>query len=82
LAEVYQAGQRYYLPVTVRNVGGETGEEVRVRVALTDPSGHQEVGEVMIQFLAGGGSNDTVVSFGQDPRTGQIETGVVSFLKP
>src|SRR5687768_10970773 len=28
-AEVYQSGDRFYLPITVRNRGGETGEEVR-----------------------------------------------------
>ncbi len=82
LAEVYQAGRRFYLPVTVRNVGGETGEEVRVRATLTDPTGRQEIAELMVAFLAGGGSTEAVVSFSQDPRLGQLEANVESYLMP
>lgn len=82
LAEVYQAGGRYYLPVTVHNTGGETGEEVRVRVSLTDRSGRQEAVEIMVAFLAGGGSSRAVAAFGGDPREGQVEAVVVSYLEP
>jgi uncharacterized protein (TIGR02588 family) len=82
LAETYQAGSRFYLPVTVHNRGGATGEEVRVRMTLTDAAGRQEAAEVMVQFLAGGGSSRAVVAFGSDPRQGQVDAGVVSFLEP
>ena len=82
LAETYQSGSRYYLPLTVRNTGGETGEEVRIRVSVTDASGRQEAAEVMIQFLAGGGSSKAVAAFGTDPRQGQVEAVVVSYLEP
>jgi uncharacterized protein (TIGR02588 family) len=82
LAATYQAGSRYYLPVTVRNTGGETGEDVRVRVSLTDPSGRTEAAEIAIQFLAGGGSGRAVAAFGSDPRRGQLEAAVVSYLVP
>jgi uncharacterized protein (TIGR02588 family) len=82
LSETYQAGSRYYLPVTVRNAGGETGEEVRVRVSLTDRSGRQEAAEIMVTFLAGGGSSRAVAAFGSDPREGQVEAVVVSYLEP
>ena len=82
LAETYQAGSRYYLPLTVRNTGGETGEEIRIRVSVTDPSGRQEAAEVMITFLAGGGSSRAVAAFGSDPRQGQVEAVVVSYLEP
>jgi len=80
-AEVYQAGDRFYLPITVRNRGGETGEEVRVRVTLTGAAGRQEA-DLMFQFLAGGGTTRAVVAFASDPRQGQIEAGVVSYLEP
>lgn len=81
-AEVYQAGERYYLPVTVHNRGGETGEEVRVRVTLTGATGRQETADLMVQFLAGGSMTRAVVVFASDPREGQIEAGVVSYLEP
>jgi uncharacterized protein (TIGR02588 family) len=82
LAETYQAGSRFYLPVTVRNDGGATGEEVRARVTLTDTTGRQETAEVTVQFLAGGGSSRAVVAFGSDPRQGQIDAVVMSYLEP
>jgi uncharacterized protein (TIGR02588 family) len=82
LAETYQAGSRFYLPLTIRNTGGETGEEVRVRVSVTDRSGRQEAAEVMVTFLAGGGSSKAVAAFGSDPRQGQVEAVVVSYLEP
>jgi uncharacterized protein (TIGR02588 family) len=81
-AEVYQAGDRYYLPITVRNRGGETGEEVRVRVTLTGAAGRQETSELQVQFLAGGGTSRAVMAFASDPRQGQIEAGVISYLEP
>jgi uncharacterized protein (TIGR02588 family) len=81
-AETYQSGSRYYLPLTIRNTGGETGEEVRIRVSVTDASGRQEAAEMMIQFLAGGGSSKAVAAFGIDPRQGQVEAVVVSYLEP
>ena len=82
LAETYQAGSRFYLPLAIRNTGGETGEEVRIRVSLTDPSGRQEAAELMVDFLAGGGSSRGVAAFGSDPRQGQLEAVVVSYLEP
>jgi len=81
-AETYQSGNRFYLPVTVRNGGGMTGEEVRVRVTLTSTDGRQETAELTVQFLAGGGSSRAVAVFGSDPRSGQVEAGVVSYLEP
>ena len=82
LAETYQVGSRFYLPVKIRNIGGETGEEVRVRVSVTDRSGRQEAAEVMVTFLAGGGSSRAAAAFGSDPRQGQVEAVVVSYLEP
>jgi uncharacterized protein (TIGR02588 family) len=82
LAEVYQVGSRYYLPVTVRNTGGQTGEDVRVRIVITAVAGQQESAELLIAFLSSGGSSRGVAAFTSDPRHGQIAAGVVSFLEP
>lgn len=82
LTELYQSGNRFYLPVTIRNTGGETAEEVRVRITLTDPAGRTETSELQIQFLAGGGSSRAVAAFASDPRQGQLDAAVISFLEP
>jgi uncharacterized protein (TIGR02588 family) len=81
-AEVYQAGDRFYLPISVHNRGGQTGTDVRVRVSLNGTNGPQESAEVLVNFLAGGGTSKAVVSFVSDPRQGQIEAGVTSYLEP
>lgn len=82
LAEVYQVGSRYYLPVTVRNTGGQTGADVRVRIVMTAVAGEQESAELLFAFLSSGGSSRGVAAFTSDPRHGQISAGVVSFLEP
>ncbi|MGE3268287.1 MAG: hypothetical protein AB7P40_06035 [Chloroflexota bacterium] len=82
LTELYEADGRFYVPVTIRNTGGQTAQDALVRVTLTDPAGHAETGELQVEFLAGGGSSRGVVSFGADPRQGQLAAGLVSFLEP
>jgi uncharacterized protein (TIGR02588 family) len=82
LAETFQSGSRFSVPVVVRNQGGATGEDVKVRVTLTDPEGRQETAEWQIAFLSGGGMSHGVAVFGTDPRQGQLEAGVVSYLEP
>lgn len=81
-AETFQNGARYALPVTVRNRGGATGEDVTVRVTLTGRDGRQETAEWRVQFLSGGGASHGVAVFGSDPRQGRVEAGVVSYLEP
>lgn len=80
--ETFQSGSRFSLPVDVRNLGDATGEDVKVRVTLTHPDGRQETAEWQVQFLSGGGTSHGVAVFGSDPRQGQIEAGVVSYLEP
>jgi uncharacterized protein (TIGR02588 family) len=82
LDELYQAGGRFYAPVTVQNTGGKTAEEIRVLVSVTDGAGRTESSEFQIQFLAGGAKHQAVVSFGSDPRSGQLVAAVTSFLEP
>ena len=82
LAETRPAGTHFYLPIVVRNTGGETGEEVRIRVTLTDPAGRAEESELLFQFLAGGSSARAVVAFTSDPRLGNLQAGVISYLEP
>ena len=78
----YQVGSRYYLPVKIRNVGGETREEVRLPGSVTDPSGGQEATAVVIDLLARGGPRRGVAAFRGDPPQGQVQGVVVSYLEP
>lgn len=82
LADTFQNGSRFAVPVVVRNQGGATGEDVKMRVTLTNPDRRQETAEWQIQFLSGGGVSHGVAVFGSDPRQGQLEAGIVSYLEP
>jgi len=81
-AETFENGTRYALPVTVRNVGSATAEDVTVRVVRTSSDGRQEVAEWRVQFLSGNGTSRGVAVFTGDPRQGQLDAGVVSYLEP
>lgn len=82
LNQVFRGGDSYYLPVKVRNVGQQTGEDVRVRLSLVDGEGQRHSAELTVHFLAGGAWSEGVVAFPADPRQGHVVVDTVSYLKP
>lgn len=79
---VRQVQDRYYLPVEVRNSGGQTAKDVRVAISLTTPDGKTETAEVLIDFLAGEETAHATAVFTRDPRQGTVAVGVISYLAP
>jgi len=73
--ERFEAVQEHFSTMTTRAQENLAGARV-VRAY------RQETAELQVQFLAGGGASRAVVSFTGDPRQGQIEAGVVSYLEP
>jgi uncharacterized protein (TIGR02588 family) len=82
LDQVRTAGQRFYLPVEVSNRGGLTAQDVRVQVVLGAGADRQETAELLIDFLAGGGSAKGTAVFERDPRGLPLEIVVLSYLEP
>ena len=82
---VRSAGGRYYVPIGVSNRGGQTAEDVRVKVSLrTEPGqdGQGEPAEVAVQFLAGHATHQAAVAFSRDPSSGQLVVEAISYSKP
>lgn len=74
-------GDRFYLPVVVRNRGGQAAENVRVRLRL-EASGQAEVSELVITTLAGGARREATVVFRRNPLGGNLVVDAVSYLAP
>lgn len=80
--QIRQVQDQYYLPIEIRNVGGETAEEVTVQISLVSANGQTASVEVTIDFLAGHGRMKATVAFSEDPRQGEVMVDVVSYLEP
>lgn len=79
---VQQRSAEYYLPLTVKNTGDATAEDVIVELTLTSSGGRREASEITIGFLPGNGSEDATVVFGEDPRNGDMSVDIKSYLNP
>ncbi|CAA9217868.1 MAG: hypothetical protein AVDCRST_MAG26-397 [uncultured Chloroflexia bacterium] len=80
--EIEQHGDRFYVPLTIRNAGAATGEEVVVHAELKRGSETVEETELTFGFIAGGEEMEGVVIFAEDPRSAELEAYVVGYLKP
>lgn len=80
--QIRKVQDRYYVPVEITNVGGETAEEVTVQISLESANGQTESAEVTIDFLAGQDRANATVAFGEDPSQGEVTVDVVSYLEP
>ena len=81
LDAVRHEGDRYYLPVQIRNQGDQTAEDVRVRLSLTSGDGEIESADVTVPFLAGRETARATVVFRKDPAQGSL-TYAIGFLEP
>lgn len=81
-ASARQADGLYYLPVTIHNLGGETGEDVLVRLALDTPEGDRHLTELRVNFLAPNATHRGTVAFPANPAAGQITIHSLSYAEP
>ena len=82
LGAVRETDNEYYVPITITNTGGLTAQNVTVTGELNFGEGEPETGEVTIDFLAGGESEQAELIFARDPREGELTVGANSYLKP
>lgn len=80
-AEVRQESGTYYLPVDIENTGMEAAEDVVIRFTVRDGQ-REEVAEVTVRILSGGGTQEAVVAFRIRPAPGNVEAAVVGYLRP
>ena len=72
----------YLLPVTLKNRGGSTAEEVGVEVTLAGASGEPETGEFSVPFLPRHATRSGSVVFQGDPAKGALTVRVTGFHTP
>lgn len=74
--------ERYYVPFTLRNTGGQIARTVQVTAELTLPDGNDETGEQQFDFLSGNEQKQGGFVFDHDPQTGELVVRVASFGLP
>jgi uncharacterized protein (TIGR02588 family) len=72
----------FAVPVTVRNVGDETAEGVRVEVVSEAPGRAPERAEIEMAFVPRRSQREGWVTFRQDPRPGRLTGRAVGYEKP
>ncbi|MBA3240522.1 MAG: hypothetical protein H0T60_04775 [Acidobacteria bacterium] len=82
LGEATRRGESFVVPVTVKNVGGQTAEGVTVEVSLERDGSPPEQGEFGIAFLPRGGKREGFVTFNTDPSGSRLVPRVLGYEKP
>ncbi len=72
----------YYVPFTLRNVGGRIARTVQVVAELHLEDGSEEMGEQQFDFLSGNEQKKGGFVFDHNPRTGNLVVRVASFGLP
>jgi uncharacterized protein (TIGR02588 family) len=78
---VTRVGDRFHVPVRVRNEGDETAEAVQV-VATLEIDGETSEADQTVDFLAGHDQQDLVFVFDDDPAGGRLQVAVSGFRVP
>lgn len=80
LAQVRAEDGRFYLPVEIENTGDQAAEAVLV--VVVQRVGDREVDyEIVIDYLAGGGTADATAVLTEDPRRSEVRVEVRSFQR-
>ena len=83
LGQPQQQSNRFLVPLSVTNSGGETAEGVHIEVTLESGGKEQESADFEIAFLPRNSTREGWVTFKTDPRTvEQMQARVLGFEKP
>jgi len=83
LGQPQQQSNRFLVPLSVTNRGGETAEGVHIEVTLESGGKEQESADFEIAFLPRSSTREGWVTFKTDPRTvEQMQARVLGFEKP
>ncbi|MCU0525265.1 MAG: TIGR02588 family protein [Elainella sp. Prado103] len=79
---IRQEQGQYYVPFTLKNLGGRTAESVQVIGELKHNERTLELGEQQIDFLSSHEEEEGAFIFSQDPRRGELTIRVASYKLP
>ena len=75
--------QQFIVPISVKNTGNQTAENVQIEVVLESGGEEKERGEFQIAFLPRRATREGWVTFETDPRTAErIKARALGFEKP
>lgn len=74
-----QRAEGWAVPVTIRNEGDETGENVHVEVALQRDKRDVEVAQVTIDFLPRKSEREAWALFRENPDSGKVVARAIGF---
>lgn len=75
-------GGSFFVPVEVANEGEETAQNVQVLATLTSDDGTETTADQVVDFLAGGETEQLEFVFDEDPREGELEVSVNGYGVP
>ncbi|HVF75174.1 MAG TPA: hypothetical protein VM938_08995 [Acidimicrobiales bacterium] len=78
---VERHGERFLVPVVIRNTGGATAESVQIVAELTIGAEVTEADQT-VEFLARDESAEVAFVFDEDPAGGTLDVRVVGFTVP
>lgn len=81
-SSVEKRQDKYYVPFTVVNSGGETAEAVQVIAELRVNGELTEWGDQQIDFLSSQEETKGAFVFTQDPQAGELTVRVASYIEP
>lgn len=79
---IREVNGQYYIPFTIKNVGGNTAEAVQLIAELKIDGEIEESGEQQIDFLAGDESEEGAFVFSRNPSEGELILRVGSYKMP
>lgn len=82
LDRVHEGDGGWYVPVTVRNAGGTTVEDVQVSGELDTGEEEPETADFTIRFLVGGEKAEAAFVFETDPASGELTAKAGSYKVP
>ena len=81
VGETRRIGEQYQVEVTVENKGDKAASEVQVVVSLV-VGGETTDADQVVDFLAGGDSEELVFVFADNPDDGELSVEVAGFTVP
>lgn len=80
--EIREEKGQFYVPFEVANTGGETAESVQIIAELRVKGEVVESGDLQIDFLSSGETEEGAFIFSRDPRQGELSVRSSSYKLP
>ncbi|MBC8121037.1 MAG: TIGR02588 family protein [Gemmatimonadaceae bacterium] len=80
--DIREVQGQFYVPFSITNTGQSTAESVQIVADLRVPGVPSETGELQIDFLSDGETEEGAFIFSRDPKQGILTLRVASYKTP